>query len=78
LTGSVEAVVGVNHNTMFRALRHLRDEGLWNSNVDGASRCQTMPLGLTELVARCRELLGFLSCIGYCKEELLKIIEALP
>jgi GntR family transcriptional regulator len=71
------AVRGVNHNTMFRALRHLRDEGLLEFQrgrgitVVGDAAC------LSEVVARCRELLGFSSRNGYKKDEVLEIIASL-
>jgi GntR family transcriptional regulator len=72
------AVLGVNHNTMFRALRQLRDEGLLEFERGRGITVSGDAAGLTEIVARCHELLGFSACNGYRKEELLKIIEALP
>jgi GntR family transcriptional regulator len=71
------AVAGVNQNTMFRALRQLRDEGLLEfKRGRGISVTGDAP-GLSEVVARCRELLGFSSRYGYHKEEVLRIIEGL-
>jgi len=71
------AVLGVNHNTMFRALRQLRDEGLLEfQRGRGISVSGDAP-GLNEVVSRCRDLLGFSSRQGYRKEEVLKIIEGL-
>ncbi len=72
------AVLGVNQNTMFRALRQLRDEGLLEFRRGrGISVTGDAP-GLSEVVACCRELLGFSSRHGYRKEEVLRIIEGLP
>ena len=71
------AVLGVNQNTMFRALRELRDEGLLEFRRGrGISVTGNAP-GLSEVVARCHELLGFSSRYGYRKEEVLRIMEGL-
>jgi GntR family transcriptional regulator len=71
------AVLGVNQNTMFRALRQLRDEGLLEFRRGrGISVTGDAP-GLSEVVARCRDLLGYSSRYGYRKEEVLRIIEGL-
>lgn len=71
------AVLGVNQNTMFRALRHLRDEGLLEFRRGrGISVTGDAP-GLSEVIDRCRDLLGFSSRCGYRKDEVLKIIEGL-
>jgi GntR family transcriptional regulator len=72
------AVLGVNQNTMFRALRQLRDEGLLEfQRGRGISVTGDAP-GLSEVVARCRDLLGFSTRHGYPKEDLLRIIRGLP
>ncbi len=72
------AVLGVNQNTMFRALRQLRDEGLLEfQRGRGISVTGDAP-GLSEVVARCRDLLGFSARHGYPKEDLLRIIRGLP
>src|ERR1019366_1629807 len=71
------AVIGVNQNTMFRALRQLRDEGLLEFRRGrGISVAGDAP-GLSEVVMRCRELLGFSSRYGYRKDEVIRIIEGL-
>jgi GntR family transcriptional regulator len=72
------AVLGVNQNTMFRALRHLRDEGLLEFQRGRGITVVGEASGLSEVVAHCRELLGFSSRRGYPKEEVVKIIEGLP
>jgi GntR family transcriptional regulator len=71
------AVRGVNHNTMFRALRHLRDEGLLEFQRGRGITVAGDAAGLSEVVARCRELLGFSSRHGYKKDEVLNIIAGL-
>lgn len=71
------AVRGVNQNTMFRALRQLRDEGLLEFQRGRGISVTGQAPGLSEVVARCRELLGFSSRHGYQKDEVLRIIEGL-
>lgn len=71
------AVRGVNHNTMFRALRHLRDEGLLEFQRGRGITVAGDAPGLSEVVARCRELLGFSNRHGYKKDEVLEIIAGL-
>ena len=71
------AVRGVNHNTMFRALRHLRDEGLLEFQRGRGITVAGDAPGLSEVVARCRELLGFSSRHGYHRDEVLDIIAGL-
>jgi GntR family transcriptional regulator len=70
------AVRGVNKNTMFRALRHLRDEGLLEfTRGRGISVAGTPERGA--VVARAQELLAFARRHGYQPEELIGIIESL-
>jgi DNA-binding transcriptional regulator YhcF (GntR family) len=71
------AVVGVNHNTMYRALRQLRDEGLLEFRRGRGITVTGEATGRSALVARCRELLGYSIGQGYEKQELLRIIERL-
>jgi GntR family transcriptional regulator len=71
------AVRGVNHNTMFRALRHLRDEGLLDFQRGRGITVAGDAAGLSEVVARCRELLKFSSRHGYQRDEVLDIIAGL-
>jgi GntR family transcriptional regulator len=71
------AVRGVNHNTMFRALRQLRDEGLLEFRRGRGITVAGEAAGLSEVVARCRDLLGFTSRHGYRKDEILEIISGL-
>jgi len=71
------AVMGVNQNTMFRALRVLRDEGLLEFRRGRGISVTGEASGLSELVARCRELVRYSSRQGYRKDELIRIIEGL-
>jgi GntR family transcriptional regulator len=69
------AVLGVNANTVFRALRTLRDEGLVEFRRGrGVSVTGTAP-GRSLLVAKARELVTLARQCGYRPEELAKIIE---
>jgi GntR family transcriptional regulator len=72
------AVLGVNSNTVLRALRILRDEGLLEFR---RGRGVTVTEKATErgaVVIQSRELLRFAARHGYRREELVRIIEALP
>jgi DNA-binding GntR family transcriptional regulator len=68
------AVLGVNSNTVLRALRMLRDEGLLEFR---RGKCVTVA-GTPEegaVLARARELLQFARQNGYRPEELIRMIE---
>src|SRR5882672_3821838 len=68
------AVLDVNTNTVLRALRLLRDEGLLEFRRGrGISVAGTPERGA--VVQRARELVGFARLHGYRLDELLKIIE---
>ena len=70
------AVLGVNSNTVLRALRLLRDEGLLEfRRGHGISVAGTPERGA--VVTRARELVGFARLNGYRLDELVKIIEDL-
>ena len=72
------AVLGVNSNTVLRALRLLRDEGLLEFRrgrgitVTGAAPQQSM------LLSKAKELVQLARREGYRRDELLKLIESLP
>ena len=71
------AVLGVNTNTVLRALRVLRDEGLLEV---GRGRAITVA-GTPErgaVVAKMKEILEFGRRNGYRREELIAILESLP
>jgi DNA-binding transcriptional regulator YhcF (GntR family) len=73
-TRDVAAVLGVNANTVFRALRLLRDEGLLEFRRGrGVSVVGSPERGA--VVQRARELVEFARRQGYRVDELVEIIE---
>jgi GntR family transcriptional regulator len=72
------AVLGVNTNTVLRALRLLRDEGLLEFRrghgitVTGAAPKQSA------MLIKAQELLAFARHEGYRRDELVRLIESLP
>lgn len=70
------AVLGVNRNTVLRALRILRDEGLLDfTRGRGVTVAGTPESGA--VLARAREFVAFARSQGYKREELLRLIEQL-
>ena len=71
------AVLGVNANTVLRALRILRDEGLLDM---GRGRAITVAGGPEKslLVAKARDLIAFSRSQGYRRDELVALIQQLP
>jgi GntR family transcriptional regulator len=70
------AVLAVNTNTVLRALRQLRDEGLLEFRRGrGISVSGTAQHGV--VVERARELVRFARTQGYKPDELIRIIERL-
>ena len=70
------AVIGVNKNTVLRALRMLREEGLLEFRRGrGISVTGTRAEG--EVLARARELVNFARERGYKRAELMKMLERL-
>ena len=68
-------VLGVNSNTVFRALHTLRDEGLLEfSRGRGVSVTGVAP-HRTAVVDKARELVKLARRFGYRSDELLQIIE---
>ena len=71
------AVLGVNTNTVLRALRLLRDEGLLEFRRGrGISVAGTPEQGA--VVARAKELVDYARRHGYRRDELVDLIESLP
>jgi GntR family transcriptional regulator len=71
------AVMKVNTNTVLRALRLLRDEGLLEFRRGRGITVAGTP-ERSALLERARELLHYARQHGYRREELLHIIERLP
>ena len=70
------AVIGVNTNTVLRALRTLRDEGLLEFRRGrGISVAGSPERGA--VVSRARDLVQFARSQGYRREDLLRLIDRL-
>jgi GntR family transcriptional regulator len=70
------AVIGVNTNTVLRALRTLRDEGLLEFRRGrGISVAGSPERGA--VVSRARDLVEFARSQGYRREDLIRLIERL-
>lgn len=70
------AVMGVNTNTVLRAMRMLRDEGLLEFRRGLGVRVSGTPQR-GAVIARARELVGFARQQGYQPEELIAIIQSI-
>jgi GntR family transcriptional regulator len=68
-------VIGVNKNTVIRALHILRDEGLLDFTRGRGIRVVATP-GKSVLQTRINELLDYARKEGYRREDILAIIEA--
>jgi GntR family transcriptional regulator len=71
------AVMGVNTNTVLRAMRLLRDEGLLEFRRGHGIHIAGTPERST-LMANAAELLRYARHNGYGRDELVKIIQSLP
>ena len=69
------AVLGVNANTVFRALRALRDEGLVEFRRGRGVTVTGEGPQRSIIIAKARELVLLAQRCGYRPEELVKIIE---
>jgi GntR family transcriptional regulator len=69
------AVLGVNANTVFRALRMLRDEGLVEFRRGRGVSVTGIALERSPVVAKARELVAVARRYGYKPEDLAAIIE---
>jgi GntR family transcriptional regulator len=77
LAKDLAAVLGVNKNTVLRALHELRDEGLLEFRRGrGITVAGTPQRGA--VLARTRELLEFARHHGFGREEIIQIIQSLP
>jgi GntR family transcriptional regulator len=70
------AVMAVNTNTVLRALRALREEGLLEFRRGRGVRVSGTPQR-GAVIARARELVGFARQQGYAPEELISIIQSI-
>ena len=73
----IAAVLGVNTNTVLRAMRLLRDEGLLEFRRGHGIRVAGTPQRGV-LLAKANELLLLARHSGYPREELIQIIQGLP
>jgi GntR family transcriptional regulator len=71
------AVLGVNTNTVLRALRALRDEGLLEVGRGRAIRVAGTP-ERTEVIKMMKDLIRLGSRNGYCRDDLIALLEKLP
>lgn len=72
------AVLGVNTNTVLRALRDLRDEGLLEFRRGrGITVSDDVPRR-SAVVAKTRELVQYARRHGYRREDIIQMIESLP
>lgn len=71
------AVLGVNTNTVLRALRILRDQGLVEIGRGRALRVAGTP-ERSEVVEKMRELVELARRSGYRRDELVALLESFP
>src|ERR1700733_5081697 len=77
LAKDMAAVLGVNKNTVLRALHILREEGLLDfQRGRGITVAGTPQQGV--LVKRVRELIEFCRLQGYRRDEIIQMIKGLP
>jgi GntR family transcriptional regulator len=72
------AVLGVNSNTVLRALRLLRDEGLLEFRRGRGITVTGEAVKRSAVLAKAQELVQFARREGYRRDELLRLIESLP
>jgi GntR family transcriptional regulator len=71
------AVLGVNSNTVLRALRLLRDEGLLEFRRGRGVTVAGMP-DRSAILEKSRELLALARHYGYRKDDVIEILGGLP
>jgi GntR family transcriptional regulator len=77
LAKDIAAVLGVNKNTVLRALHILRDEGLLEFRRGrGITVAGTPQRGA--VLARARDLIEFARHQGFGRDEVIQIIQSLP
>jgi GntR family transcriptional regulator len=70
-------VLGVNTNTVLRAMRQLRDEGLVDFRRGHGITVSGQAPARSALIARVRDLVQYARVQGYQPDELVQIIEGL-
>jgi GntR family transcriptional regulator len=76
--GDLAAVLGVNRNTVLRALRMLREEGVVEFRRGRGITVTAAAPQTAALVAAARELLAQARRHGYQREDLIRLIQDLP
>jgi GntR family transcriptional regulator len=77
LAKDLAAVLGVNKNTVLRAMHLLRDEGLLEFRRGRGITVAGTP-ERSALLCQVRDLLGTARRLGYRREDLIQMIEGLP
>ena len=77
LAKDMAAVLGVNKNTVLRALRMLREEGLLDFQRGRGITVAGTP-ERSAVVKRVRDLVDFCRTQGYRPDEVIQIIQGLP
>src|SRR5580693_9291994 len=77
LAKDMAAVLGVNKNTVLRALHILRDEGLLDFQRGRGITVAGTP-EQSAVVKRVRDLIEYCRTQGYRRDEVIQIIEGLP
>jgi GntR family transcriptional regulator len=72
------AVLGVNTNTVLRALRLLRDEGILEFRRGHGITVTGAAPKKSAVIAKAQELVQFARREGYRRDELVRLIESLP
>ena len=78
LANDMAAVLGVNKNTVLRALHVLREEGLLDFQRGRGITVAGTPQQRGVVVKRVRELIEFCRLQGYRRDEIIQMIESLP
>jgi GntR family transcriptional regulator len=77
LAKDMAAILGVNKNTVLRALHILRDEGLLDFQRGRGITVAGTP-EQSAVVKRVRDLIEYCRTQGYRRDEVIQIIEGLP